>query len=232
VRFEQVRVTVLVDNDTSRPDLRGEHGFALWIEAGESKVLFDTGASGLVCENAAKLGIDLSEADAVVLSHGHDDHAGGLSAVADKAPRSVLYAHPTAGAGQRGLSVVNSSHPETVAPGLRTTGEIRRITGFEPPDLTYFPDDQALFFEVEAKGLVVVVGCAHAGVVNTVKQVARLAARKRVHAVLGGMHLHDASEERLAGTIQAFRDYGLRRIGPFLPPVALLLPPVCRRSCS
>ena len=89
-----MRVTVLVENDTARPDLRSEHGLALWIETGEHSILFDTGASDAVVANATLLGIDLSTADAIVISHGHYDHTGGLAAVARRAGGAAIYAGP------------------------------------------------------------------------------------------------------------------------------------------
>ncbi len=207
--------TVLVENTTTRPDLYPEHGFSLWIDTGESKVLFDTGASGVVCENAKKLGIDLSQADAIVLSHGHYDHTGGLADVAALAEKAVVYAHPAARVNPAGREIVLSRTPETVVPGIRTTGEVERLTDFETArqQPVPFPDDQGIYFEVE-QGIVVVVGCAHAGVVNTLRHVSQLAETDRIYAVLGGMHLASATRSRLKKTVKAFRDLSLQRIGP------------------
>jgi 7,8-dihydropterin-6-yl-methyl-4-(beta-D-ribofuranosyl)aminobenzene 5'-phosphate synthase len=61
--------------------LRGEHGLSLYIETGGAKLLFDTGQGDAFLANASGLGIDLSSLDAVVLSHGHYDHGGGLKAL-------------------------------------------------------------------------------------------------------------------------------------------------------
>jgi len=204
-----------VENATSRPDLAAEHGLAVWLEIGDARVLFDTGQSGVVCENARRLGIDLSEADAVVLSHGHYDHVGGLGAVVELAPEATVYVHPDAGVRPRVRNLVVSCVSEAVAPGVRTTGEIERVTDFETrrEKPVPFPDDQALFFEVEG-GLVVVVGCAHAGVVNTLRHVAKGARCGRIHTVFGGMHLGGASGERIRKTVDAFRELGVERIGP------------------
>lgn len=79
-----MKITVLVDNNRNpaRPDLEAEHGLSLFVEAGGARILFDTGASDLSLLNAKLLGIDLSTVDAVVLSHGHYDHGGGLAAFA------------------------------------------------------------------------------------------------------------------------------------------------------
>ncbi len=79
-----MNITVLVDNNRNpaRPDLAAEHGLSLFVEAGGARILFDTGASDLFLKNAKLLGIDLTTVDAVVLSHGHYDHGGGLAAFA------------------------------------------------------------------------------------------------------------------------------------------------------
>ena len=212
---DQVRVTVLVENTAARPGVQPEHGFSAWVEADGANVLFDTGASDLVCANADALGVDLAKADAVVLSHGHYDHTGGLAAVAERAPGARIFLHPDAEVEPPARDVVLSRRPEIAAPGVWTTGEVPRVTEFEtsrePP--VPFPDDQALFFET-AGGVVVIVGCAHAGVVNTLRHVAALTKRETLHAVFGGMHLRSAPEDRVRRTADAFREFGLERIGP------------------
>jgi 7,8-dihydropterin-6-yl-methyl-4-(beta-D-ribofuranosyl)aminobenzene 5'-phosphate synthase len=73
-------------------------------------------------------------------------------------------------------------------------------------------DDQALFLETPA-GIVVVLGCAHAGVVNTLDYIAQLTGRDRIYAVLGGMHLVRATLPRLEATVAALERYGVRKVG-------------------
>ena len=73
-----MKISVLMENTSSRPDIAFEHGLSLFIETPRHRLLFDTGASGAFAANAEKLGIDLSTVDLAVLSHGHDDHGGGL----------------------------------------------------------------------------------------------------------------------------------------------------------
>jgi 7,8-dihydropterin-6-yl-methyl-4-(beta-D-ribofuranosyl)aminobenzene 5'-phosphate synthase len=215
VTLDQVRATVLVENTAGRPDVTPEHGLSVWIEAGEWRVLFDTGQSGVVCANAERVGVDLSEADAIVLSHGHYDHTGGLAAVQEVAPEAAVFVHPAAEMDTDTGHWLISRAPEVVVPGVHTTGEVRRETDYETGRgyPLSFPDDQGLFFEVP-DGVVVLVGCAHAGVVNTLQQVARLTRAERLHAVFGGMHLGGVTRERLERTAGAFREWGLERIGP------------------
>jgi len=96
VMSEPIVVTVLVENSVRGRGLMAEHGLAFHVQAGSDSLLFDTGQSALVVENARQLGVDLSRLRAVALSHGHYDHAGGLRAVRELAPHAHLYAHPAA----------------------------------------------------------------------------------------------------------------------------------------
>lgn len=73
-----MRLTVLVNNTTDARELQGEAGLSIYIEEGRTRLLLDTGETGLLLANAVKLGIDLGQLDYIVLSHGHYDHSGGL----------------------------------------------------------------------------------------------------------------------------------------------------------
>ena len=75
------RITVLVEDSVAGRGLLAEHGLALWLERQNQRILFDTGQGQVLTHNAQHLGISLSEADSIVLSHGHYDHIGGLADV-------------------------------------------------------------------------------------------------------------------------------------------------------
>ncbi len=75
-----MKITVLAENTACAPHFTAEHGLSLYIETEDNKILFDMGQSEAFIKNAEILGIDLSEADYAVLSHGHYDHGGGLEA--------------------------------------------------------------------------------------------------------------------------------------------------------
>jgi 7,8-dihydropterin-6-yl-methyl-4-(beta-D-ribofuranosyl)aminobenzene 5'-phosphate synthase len=228
-----VRVRVIVENSTLIDRyLRGEPALALLVEDGGTKILFDTGYSDLLIANAAALGVSLLDLTHVVLSHGHVDHTGGLEPLMrhwttealEGRPwrRPVFVAHPLAFAG-RSRSVGETG--TRVAPEvLGRYGEVRladeplrlsdrvlflgevgeRLLHERPaPGADPFPDDTGLALEA-ADGLVILSGCAHAGICSIVSQAQRLTGEERIRDVIGGFHLLGPSEERLAATVSFF----------------------------
>ncbi len=124
--------------------------------------------------------------------------------------------------GHHNLKAVYS--PTEITPGMFLTGEIPRIHPEEQSEPGFcldeqglhadlFLDDQALFFGTPA-GTVVILGCAHAGVINTLDYVRHLTGGQPLHAVLGGMHLHSASDERIAWTIKSLQQFSIERFYP------------------
>lgn len=244
---EGIRITVLCD-DTAQPGLQAEHGLSFWIETPAGNVLFDTGQTGAMLQNADTLGVGLAWADALVLSHGHYDHTGGLTAALGAARNASVYVHPLAlepkyirdaGGAVRYIGMPEACRsalltgPGTmrkcmqitkVLKGVYVTGPIPRVTDFEDTGGAFFldpdcsrpdgiPDDQALWISTR-KGLVVVLGCAHAGVVNTLNYVAKMAGATAVSAVIGGMHLLRANEDRLRRTADALGRLGVEVLAP------------------
>jgi len=112
-----------------------------------------------------------------------------------------------------GLKVVEVKNPTQIIPGAYVTGNIERVTTYEkvPPTLLIKrgeqpePDDfrgeQALFFNVRGKGLVLLSSCAHAGIVNTVKHAQKIAGIDKIHAVMGGFHLINTKPEVIQNTV-------------------------------
>ena len=150
------RITVLVDDRKAQPALATEHGLAFWVEHDGHRFLFDTGATGRVLlANADALGIRIEEAEAIVLSHGHLDHSGGLAAIAPRLGGVDLYAHPDvfvpkytktpSGAWHSvgiamtqdaleaaGILTRLSKGPQDVLPGITLTGEVPREARYVP----------------------------------------------------------------------------------------------------
>jgi len=215
-----------------RASILAEHGFSALVKttaAGTTHtLLFDFGFSeNGAAQNAATLGVDMTEVEAVALSHGHSDHTGGmekLTAMIGK--RDIPFVvHPSAFKSPRylklgeefkinfpkltremvkqaGLSVVESDKPY---PLLNNTvlflGEIPKQTDFEKgwPIVhcqkdgkevwDAIEDDTSIVMNLKDKGLVILSGCAHAGIVNTVRYAMAVTGIDKVHVVMGGFHL-------------------------------------------
>jgi 7,8-dihydropterin-6-yl-methyl-4-(beta-D-ribofuranosyl)aminobenzene 5'-phosphate synthase len=117
-----------------------------------------------------------------------------------------------------------TTKPVKITDNIMTTGEVPMVTDFEQTDPHLFVeedgdfkpdkflDDQALIINAES-GLVVIPGCAHRGVINTLYYAQQLTGVKQIDMVLGGWHLTGATEERVWLTIAALRELGVQRIG-------------------
>ena len=90
-----ITITILVNN-TAPDNLQSEHGLSFWIEYNGKNILFDTGQTNIIESNAKQIGVNLSETDTVILSHGHYDHTGGIPSVFAAAENATLYLHPRA----------------------------------------------------------------------------------------------------------------------------------------
>lgn len=226
-----------------RQSVLSEHGFSAVVKAGVNgrtkTLLFDFGFSeDGAAYNARILGADLSSVEAVVLSHGHNDHIGGFEKLTEMmGKRNVPFVvHPTVFRQPRylklpvegrkilfsplekeqiaaaGLKLIESSAP---LPLLDNTvlflGEIPHKTDFEKgfPIAHYqeegrekwdpIEDDTSIVMNLKGKGLVVLSGCAHAGIVNTVNYAREVTGIDKVHAIMGGFHLSGALFEGIIG---------------------------------
>ena len=200
-------ITVVYDNNPYDSRLQTAWGFGCLIETGEATVLFDTGGDGgTLLGNMSTLGIDPQDIEAVVLSHIHGDHTGGLGALLGTGARPTVYVPRSFPArfkaDVRSLTVLEEVNgPAEILPGVYTTGEVgSRIV------------EQALAVET-AEGLVVITGCAHPGVVEMVRR-ARQISEAEVYLVLGGFHLGGASQHKVGRIIADFRELGVRRVAP------------------
>ena len=255
-----VSVTILATNvgdmhrhENSVATTQGEWSFAAWVEVDGRAFLFDTGWSPRnVLHNATVLGIDLSRAEDLILSHHHGDHTGGLETLrkelTQKNPKALSRIHVAEGifasrpgpnnternpmvARRAALEALGStfvvySQTTEIAPKVWVTGPVPRphpeknyplhemsvvqIDGKATHDT--IPESQSLVV-VTSNGPVVVSGCGHAGLINTLEYIRTKISDQSPHAAIGGFHLFSASDETLQWTSEAL---GKMKLGHFL----------------
>jgi 7,8-dihydropterin-6-yl-methyl-4-(beta-D-ribofuranosyl)aminobenzene 5'-phosphate synthase len=242
------RITTLSENTAGMDGFWGEWGLSVLVESDEATVLFDTGQSTSTVHNARLLGVDLSQVDKIVLSHGHFDHTGGLKDVLSEMGKEVeVIAHPDIWQAKYAVSESGEARyigipfsrqeleslgarfkltpdPVAISPSIVTSGEVPMVTDYEEiepflvvkengefkPDI--FRDDQALIIKSQA-GLVVVLGCAHRGIINTLYHAQKVSGVKKIDTVLGGCHLMNSGPERIWRTIADLKELGVGRLG-------------------
>lgn len=220
-----MRFVVLVDNSLGRHEgLVVEHGFALWMEVDGLKYLVDTGASDAFARNATLLGIDISDVDYLILSHGHSDHCGGLESFLSLNDKAQIFIsshvmgnhyYSTRRGAKRDISLnhslitANAHRLTMVDEGIEISNSVKIISSFannHPMPLangTLLVNDAHDDFTHEialaittSKGVVVISPCSHNGVINTIESCSHLG---EVSHYIGGTHLVDnfESEEQL-----------------------------------
>ena len=168
-----MKVTVIYDNCAVKAGLGTGWGFSSLIEAENTPpVLFDTGADGAtLLRNMKQLDIDPSRIGAIVISHHHYDHIGGISDVLETNQHAVIYAPTSIAPCLPGKKVITVSQPVQISEAVFSTGELRGI-------------EQSLAVKT-SKGIVVVTGCSHPGVGEILDAVS---CHGKVYGVIGGLH--------------------------------------------
>ncbi len=229
-----LKITILTDDTASSEAYVCEHGLSVLIELPSGhRWLIDTGTSDVYLENAKRLGINLEGINGIAITHGHDDHTGGLAFYNRIKTNPPVYAHPY---------IWHKSYQFKNGQPVRVTGipfHARRNISphFHPINHTVLLDDNLYiltdilrqpgsyaptagnFFNEDAtgpvpfiddasmaiktsKGIVVIVGCAHAGYTNILEAVYQQFPKEKIIAVIGGLHLLNASKAVLANSVE------------------------------
>ena len=201
-------ITVVYDNNEYDERLKTAWGFSCLLKLKGKSILFDTGGdSPTLLENMKVLGITPREIDMIFLSHIHGDHVGGLFGVLDINPNVTVYllrSFPDSFKDRiksYGANVVCISNPARIWDGVYSTGGLETLI-----------EEQSLIIRT-GKGLVIITGCAHPGIVNTVKRAKELT-RENVYLVLGGFHLLAMNEHDIKSIIKNFKKLGVEKVAP------------------
>lgn len=255
--LQKVRMVTLCENTTTNPFTLAEWGLSIHIEAGEERILYDTGAGakGIITHNADVLGVDLTAVHEIVLSHGHQDHTGGLkdvlmrikyqghnrkidvhchpealNEVFVRTPPSEEYwyfgfQHVQSELERFGAVFKTSRDPVWLTDDVVISGEIPMTNDYESVGEVFgtkrdgvilkdieMMDEKAMYIKTE-KGLIVVLGCAHRGTINTIHDAQKTTGIEDVYMVIGGTHLANVSEYRMVSTIDELKRLKVKKLG-------------------
>ena len=205
--FGPLTITILFNNIPFDPRLHVDWGFAALVETRDEYLLFDTGGNGsILLRNMQGLGVDPARVRDIVLSHAHSDHTDGLDAFLDAASRPLVsllsaFETPFIQSVKNRTKVIEAIPGLQIAENILTTGDV----GGSIPE-------QSLVIRT-GKGLVVITGCAHPGIVRIVETAVALTGDP-VNLVLGGFHLGDKSEGEIATILSELRRLGVQKVAP------------------
>jgi 7,8-dihydropterin-6-yl-methyl-4-(beta-D-ribofuranosyl)aminobenzene 5'-phosphate synthase len=201
-------LTIVYDNNPYDKNLETRWGFSCYIKGTEKTILFDVGGEGsVVLSNMKKLGIDPKTVDIIVLSHIHYDHIGGLSDFLKVNPEVTVY--------------MPRSLPKSVKDTVKKAGaklvevhkEIKICKDiYSTGELGSFIKEQSLIIKT-SKGLVVITGCAHPGIVNIVKK-AKEMLKTDVYLALGGFHLCWMNSWQIKGIVKGVKQQKVKKAAP------------------
>jgi 7,8-dihydropterin-6-yl-methyl-4-(beta-D-ribofuranosyl)aminobenzene 5'-phosphate synthase len=203
----ELSVQIIYDNTSAREGIEADWGFAALVRYQGRTVLFDSGTKpDLFLTNLKKLNIDPSSITHAVISHEHGDHRNGIYALYKLNPKIEVsfldnFAAPAFDqASAVGMNPRRINGPAEIVPGIYTTG----IVDGSPPE-------QALVIET-SKGLVMLTGCSHPGVVRLVEAAEKQRGRKSVRFLLGGFHLLQDTDAQVTEKIASLQRLGVASI--------------------
>jgi len=204
----QLRLHVVFNNVPYKAGLEIGWGFSCLIEGLDKTVLFDTGGNGdILLSNMQRLGLDPEFVDAIVLSHIHSDHTGGLGAFLARNPDVTVYMPESFPASFRreakrlGAAAETVSGPQQLMDSVYSTGE-----------MGWAIKEQTLIVNTR-KGLIVITGCAHPNVADLAEQ-AQAYLGKDIYLLMGGFHLGSRSDAEIRAIIQRLKALGIRKVAP------------------
>ncbi len=201
-------ITVVYDNNPYNEILETAWGFSCVIKGLDKTILFDTGGDGeILLDNMEKLGVNPGEIELVVLSHIHGDHVGGLESLLEENPEVVVYLLRSFPGSFKddiknyGTKIVEVENPLEITKNAYSTGVLGVLI-----------KEQSLILRTE-KGLIVITGCAHPGIVKIVSKAKDLL-DEDVLFVMGGFHLGGESKREIEKILSDFKELGVRYAGP------------------
>ncbi|MBN1898183.1 MAG: MBL fold metallo-hydrolase [Spirochaetes bacterium] len=204
-----MEIKILYDNRT-KDNFNAGWGFSCLIN---SNILFDTGESAdPLLRNLKKMDIKVNDIESIIISHDHWDHTGGLWKMLEQKPDRKVYACPHFSHIFKNkvihfkADLIEVDKFKQISRNIYLTGEIEGM--YKLSTIA----EQALVIKTK-KGLTVITGCAHPGIINIVEHVKRNLTDD-IHLVMGGFHLMNNSQDEVIDIIEKFRQYNITFVGP------------------
>jgi 7,8-dihydropterin-6-yl-methyl-4-(beta-D-ribofuranosyl)aminobenzene 5'-phosphate synthase len=205
---KEVTITIPYNNVPVDENLTTAWGISVFIEGLQKSILFDTGGDGsILLSNMEKLNIDPAEVELVVLSHIHGDHVGGLGALLEKNNKVPVYL-PSSFPDDFKNKVKNKTgkifsvkEPHNICENVWSTGELGTSI-----------KEQSLVIGTY-KGLLVITGCAHPGIVDIASFV-KNHFKGNIYLLMGGFHLSSYSDDKIKEIIKELKALKVDKIAP------------------
>lgn len=219
---DNIICTVLYDNISHTDSTIQDHGFSCLIESGDETCLFDAGrVSDKLMTNVSRLGVDYATIDHIFISHVHSDHTGGLFDILSECNKPTL-CMPISYPRQKGESLTDRADADYSAMLQQLTpfvSEIIQTREFASLGDNFYTTgmieeqsyEQSLILPT-SKGLIVITGCAHPGILAIVRRAKELA-QQDVYLVIGGFHLGWTDSTQIKTVAQELRQLA-KHVGP------------------
>ncbi len=208
-KVETVNITVIYDNNPFQKGLQTDWGFSCLVEAGKTRLLFDTGDNGgILLSNMSKLGIDPKNIDIVFISHFHHDHTGGLSDFLKENSGVTIYypqSFPVKLINEMknsGASLILVSSFQKIEENIFSLGE---LNGAIP--------EQSLAIRT-SKGIVIITGCAHPGIIDILEKAKSSFPGEAIYLAMGGFHLHAQTNDEIKSIINKMFEMKILKAAP------------------
>ncbi|MDD3223639.1 MAG: MBL fold metallo-hydrolase [Clostridium sp.] len=239
-----MKLKVLVDNNTYIDQYYyDEPAVSYYIKDENVELLLDVGYSNLFIKNSSKLGVDLKNINTIVISHGHDDHTGGLKyyfrqncknnvsiiahpdAFKEKAIGDLKICSPILQEDLKGkCNLILSREPINISKNIIFLGEIPQMNNFESrkaigkqvigkTSVDDYVIDDSALVYKSEKGIYVITGCSHSGICNIIEYAKEVCKDNRVLGVIGGFHLFEVNEQ-VNKTIDYLKQNNIKELYP------------------
>ena len=209
MNHSKISITIVYDNVRYDPNLTSEWGFGCVIQTENDILLFDTGNKGMVLlDNMAKLNIDPNSIQSVVISHNHWDHEGGLKDFLPVNSKVTVF--------------IPNSSPSELEQEIQSKGSraVRIDTFTEINEILFLAGElkgnipeQSLVLQ-SPKGLVIITGCAHPGIVRIIEHIKSLFPNEPIYMAMGGFHLKSESVQNIEEIVETIQKCGVQKITP------------------